>query len=120
MGTRASLLRQTPQRIREHGMYSVISIAPAFDGLIGDSVSSEIHHELAQPGPAQTSPFAQAAPELILFVLQDGSPIDRFEEEARRSLRILSELLPHTHAELLNDCRCEVFFLPPNPMDDGN
>src|SRR5690349_19475071 len=120
MGTRASLLRQTPQRIREHGMYSVISIAPAFDGLIGDGVSSEIHHELAQPGPSQTSPFAEAAPELILLVLQDRSPIDWLEEEAGRSLRVLSELLPYTHAQLLNYCRSKVFFLPANPMDDGN
>src|SRR5690242_1208201 len=101
-------------------MHSVISIAPACDGLIGDSVSSEVHHELAQPGPAQTSPFVQAAPELILFVLQDRSPIDWLEEEARRFLRVLSELLPHTRAQLLNYCRSKVFFLPTNPMNDGN
>src|SRR5438094_8501964 len=117
---RTSLLRETPQGIRKHSMYSVISIAPAFDGLIGDGVSSEIHHELAQPGPTQASPFAEAAPELILFVLQDRSPIDWLEEKARRFLSVLSELLPHTRAQLLNYCRCEVFFLPANPMDDGN
>src|SRR5437660_5926393 len=117
---RASLLRQTPQGIREHSMYPVIGIASACDGLIGNGVSSEIHHELAQPGPSQPSPFAEAAPELVLFVLQDRGPIDWLEEEARRFLRILSELLPHTRAQLLNYCRGKVFFLPANPMDDGN
>src|SRR5436853_826441 len=117
---RTSLLRETPQGVREHSMYSVISIAPAFDGLIGDGVSSEIHHELAQPGPAQPSPFAEAAPELVLFVLQDRSPIDWLEEEARGFLTVLSELLRHTVTQLLNYGRGKVFFLPPDPMDDGN
>ncbi|PYT40436.1 MAG: hypothetical protein DMG45_16920 [Acidobacteria bacterium] len=117
---RASLLRQTPQGIREHSMYPVIGIASACDGLIGNGVSSEIHHELAQPGPAQPSPFAEAAPEFVLFVLQDRSPIDWLVEEARSFLRVVPELLHHTVAQLLNYCRCEVFFLPPNPMDDGN
>src|SRR2546430_10358325 len=84
---RASLLRQTPQGIREHSMYPVIGIASACDGLIGNGVSSEIHHELAQPGPAQPSPFAEAAPEFVLFVLQDRSPIDWLVEEARSFLR---------------------------------
>src|SRR2546430_6492349 len=116
---RASLLRQTPQGIREHSMYPVIGIASACDGLIGNGVSSEIHHELAQPGPAQPSPFAEAAPEFVLFVLQDRSPIDWLVEEARSFLRVVPELLHHTVAQLLNYCRCEVFFLPPNPMDDG-
>src|SRR5207249_11932408 len=116
---RTSLLRQTPQGIREHSMYPVISIAPAFDGLIGDGVGSEILHELAQPGPAQTSPFAEAAPELILFVLQHRSPIDWLEEEARRFLRVLSELLPQTHAQLWKYCWMKVFFLPTNLIDDS-
>src|SRR5437588_5537411 len=110
----ASLLRETPQGIREHSMYSVISIAPAFDGLIGDGVSSEIYHELAQPGPAQASPFAEAAPELILFVLQHRSPIDWLEEKARRFLRVLSELLPYTHSQFLNYCRCDLLILSTN------
>jgi len=37
-----------------------------------------------------------------------------------RFLRVLSELLRHTLAQLLNDCRCKVFFLSPNSMDDGH
>ena len=47
-------------------------------------------------------------------------PKDWLEEEARRFLRVLSELLRHTLAQLLNDCRCKVFFLSPNSMDDGH
>src|SRR5439155_10185731 len=59
--------------------------------LIGNGVSSEIHHELAQPGPAQPSPFAEAAPEFVLFVLQDGSRLRKGGRLGWTGLRERSE-----------------------------
>ena len=101
-------------------MHFVVGIALPGNRLIGNGISGEIHHELAEGGPPQSSSLAETTPEVILLVLQNWSPIDRLEEEAWGLFGIRPELMRHTPAQLLNDCRGKILLLPADPMHDRN